>query len=130
MMPIEVIERCEDAYDPKKPMSLNTRQLYLDYLGRYDYTVLDALCKRTIEENRYFPRIADFHSAAKDLMIRVEKVSKPEPNSNCTDCDGTGWVYCTVETRFATVKALKPCSCHPRPKYALPADQGVTGVPF
>jgi len=122
MTPGEVIDQIEDMYDSpgRKPMNLNRRQQYLDYLGRYDYDQLKALLQQTIQESKYFPRIADFHDAAKDLNYIIARVA-PQPIKNCPKCDGTSWVYIKmiVHTSLTQVNAVIPCECFPRPSYDM-----------
>jgi len=112
----EAIEKIQDAYDYKK-LTLNQRQLYLDYLNRYPYHQISSLVDMTIQESKYFPRIADFHSVAKDLNMIVALVM-PTPRRTCRECEGTGWLSIRVIANSGeTVKAVTPCSCFPRPKY-------------
>jgi len=122
MTPGEVIEQIEDMYSSpgRKPMNLNRRQQYLDYLGRYDYDQLKSLLNQTIQESKYFPRIADFHDAARDLNYIIARVA-PQPTPNCPKCDGTSWVFIKVITQYSLdmVAAVIPCECRPRPSYDM-----------
>jgi hypothetical protein len=122
----EVIQKCEDAYG--KSLDLNQRQIYLDYLKRYTPDQLDSLVDATIQASDYFPRISNFHSAATDLGIKVE-VQRPNPDKDCKDCRGTGWVG-VKKLNYRTgdqYRAVVPCACFPRPKYT---PGGQEDVPF
>jgi len=122
MTPGEVIEKIIDMYDSpgRKKMNLNRRQQYLDYLGKYKYDQLQPLLDRTIQESKYFPRIADFHDAARELnfIIRPEA---PQANKNCPKCEGTSWVFIKMITQYSLdmVEAVVPCECLPRPSYDM-----------
>lgn len=117
MLPIEVFEKAEDAYPGSKPLDLNQRQIILDYLKRYSPEQLDQLISATIENSKYFPRVADYHDTAKDLNI-VLVLQKREPDETCAECDGAGWVYMTLHDKYGSpIKCVRPCSCFPRPKY-------------
>jgi len=123
MTPGEVIEQIEDMYDRpgKKNMNLNRRQQYLDYLGKYEYDQLKPLLEQTIQESKYFPRIADFHSAARDLNYIIAR-EVPKPTPNCPKCEGTSWIYIRMITgkpAVQQVEAVVPCECMPRPKYDM-----------
>ncbi len=122
MTPGEVIEEIVDMYDSpgRKPMNMNRRQQYLDYLSKYDWDQLKPLLERTIQESKYFPRIADFHSAARDLNMVVQ-LDPPKAKENCPKCEGTGWVFIKVITRYSLdmVRAVVPCECRPRDKYDM-----------
>jgi len=128
MTPGEVIEQIEDMYDSpgRKPMNLNKRQQYLDYLGKYDYEQLQPLLDQTIQESKYFPRIADFHSAARDLNYIIARVA-PQPTKDCPKCEGTSWVYIKMITQHSLrqVEAVMPCECRPRAKYDMSEPEEV-----
>jgi len=122
MTPGEVIEKIIDMYDRpgSKKMNLNRRQQYLDYLGKYEYDQLQPLLDQTIQESKYFPRIADFHSAARDLNYIIKREA-PQPTKNCPKCEGTSWVFIKMITPYSLdmAEAVVPCECMPRPKYDL-----------
>jgi len=122
MTPGEVVDQIIDMYDRpgSKKMNLNRRQQYLDYLGKYEYDQLQPLLDQTIQESKYFPRIADFHSAAKDLNYIAQR-EPPRAKENCSHCEGTSWVFIKVITRYSLdmVQAVVPCECLPRPKYDI-----------
>jgi len=128
MTPVEVVEKIEDMYDSpgRKPMNLNRRQQYLDYLNKYKYDQLEPLLDQTIRESKYFPRIADFHSAARDLNMVIQR-EPPRAKSDCPHCEGTSWVFIKVITQYSLdmVEAVVPCECRPRLKYELSEPEDV-----
>ena len=122
MTPIEVVEEIEEMYASpgRKLMNMNRRQQYLDYLSKYKYDQLKPLLEQTIQESKYFPRIADFHSAARDLNMGVP-LEPPKATPNCPKCEGTSWVFIKVITKYSLdmVEAVVPCECRPRGAYDM-----------
>ena len=133
MKPIEAIHQIEDHYGTpgRKPLTLNQRQIYLDYLNRYPPDKLQSILNKVMQESRYFPRVADFHDAAKEINEVVE-FEKRVPTENCTECGGTGWVYTTVIYRATQreTKGVMPCLCFPRDKYVPRSRQYEDSIPF
>ena len=110
MKPSEAVREIEDTWDKKLKPKQTDR--YLRALGKYNQTDIDMITERVIEESKYFPKIADFTSAAKDLLI-LQPVRRVKADRKCETCRGVGWefVKATDKQSGDLVEAVKRCVC-------------------